>query len=238
MKNSKFFLAFALFTLSLTTYSQNGFIEIEVKDSVKLKATSIEYIVSLEEDYDLYAVDEEEVVEDVKSNELKTKAAQKIKLNNVETFLKNQKYKYVSLADSSFETNNKTKLLFNSNDLGFSVTVSSVEELKKLSGEIKKMDGISGTIGTVKYEDQSVYNDQLIKSIIEKSKSKAQNIAKFANLTLGKIIEIREIKEVDNASYNFFEMIMKLQTKNKFNMYSNSFDHNYVKAMIVKFKAE
>ena len=38
-------------------------------------------------------------------NEIKVKNAQKMKLNNLETFLKNKKYKYTSLSESNLETN-------------------------------------------------------------------------------------------------------------------------------------
>ncbi|HSD13585.1 MAG TPA: SIMPL domain-containing protein [Flavobacterium sp.] len=235
MKNTKILFAFVLLTLSFVSYSQNGFIEIEVRDSVKLKPISIDYILSVEENYEEEAVSAlEEVSEDSKSDELKAKAQEKIKLNNLETFLKKNKYKYISLTDSSFETGNKSRVYFEG---GYSVTVSSVEELKKLTTEIKKMQDIAGYVGTVKYEEPNIYEDQLLKSLLEKAKIKAQKIATLANINLGKIIEIREVKEVDNSSYNFFQQIMKLSGKNKHNLV-NSFTNNYVKALVIKFKAE
>lgn len=234
MKNVKIIFAFVLLTLSFVSYSQDGSIEIEVRDSVKLKPISIDYILSVEENYEEAVSVTEDVSEDTKSNELKAKADEKIKFNNLETFLKKNKYKYISLSDSGFETGNHSRPYF---DGGFSVTVSSVEELKKLSTEIKKMQDIGGYIGTIKYEEPSIYEDQLLKSLVEKAKIKAQKIATLANINLGKILEIREVKEVDNTSYNFFQQIMKLSSKNKRNPV-NSFTSNYVKALVIKFKAE
>ena len=46
-----FILAFILAPISI--FSQNGSIEVEVIDSVQIKATSFEYILTLEDDYEL-----------------------------------------------------------------------------------------------------------------------------------------------------------------------------------------
>lgn len=227
-----FILAFILAPISI--FSQNGSIEVEVIDSVQIKATSFEYILTLEDDYESYAVEEFE--EDVKMNEIKVKNAQKMKLNNLETFLKNKKYKYTSLSESNLETNNKFNI-FKVND-GFRVSLATFEELKKLSIEVKELDKVSGTIGKTTYQDKSQFEEELIKKLIEKAKIKAQTIAKYSNLTLGKIIEIKETKEVDNANFNFMDMIMKLDKKRNFNLASDVQNSNYTKAIVVKFKAD
>lgn len=225
-------LAFLLAPISI--FSQSGSIEVEVIDSVQVKATSFEYILTLEDDYESFAFEEGE--EDVKMKELKNKNTKKTKLNDLETFLKNKKYKYTSLSESNLETNNKYNI-FKSND-GFKISVSSFEELKKLSSEVKELDKVSGTIGKTTYQDKSQFEEELIKRLIEKAKTKAQTIVKYSNLTLGKIIEIKETKEVDNANFNFIDMIMKLDKTRNFNLTSDIQNSNYTKAIVVKFKAD
>lgn len=223
----------ALLLISFTAFSQNGFIEIEVIDSVQIKATSFEYVVALEEDYDVYVEDAEA---DENINEMKAKNQDKIRLTTLENFLKNNKYTYVSLSDSSYEVNGRNNL-FRMSSNGFKVTLSSVDALKKFASEIREMTKVTGTISKINYDTKSVQEEELFKKLIEKGKTKAQSLAKLSNLTLGKIIEIREVKEVENANFNFMDMIMKLDKKRNFGMASDIQNSNHTKALVIKFVA-
>ena len=233
MKLFKTIILSAFVFLPIAVFSQNGFIEIETRDSVQLKAVSFEYAVSLEEDYETYA-EQGEASDEI--NEMKNKNIQKMKLSDLENFLKSKKYSYTSLADSSFDVKRSRLNLFGSTE-GFKVSLKSVAELKKLSSELKEMDKVAGTIVSTNYEDESQYEAPLLKRIIDKAKVKAQLIASNTNQVLGKIVEVREVKESENANINFMDLIMKYSNKNKFNM-SNEQTKTYYKAFVVKFRAD
>ncbi|MES2747418.1 MAG: hypothetical protein V4648_03515, partial [Bacteroidota bacterium] len=109
----------ALTLLPFVTFSQTGFIEIEVRDSVQIKATSFEYVIALEEDYNMVV---EDIEADENINEMKSKNQEKMRLNTLENFLKNNKYNYISLADSNYEVNGKNNLFRMNN--GFKLTLS------------------------------------------------------------------------------------------------------------------
>ncbi len=233
MKILKNVFFIALMLLSFTAFSQNGFIEVEVIDSVQVKATSFEYIVALEEDYETYVEDAEA---DQNINEMKVKNQDKMRLTTLENFLKNNKYMYASLSDSNYEINGKNNL-FRMNSNGFMVTLPSLEALKKIASEIKEMTKVTGTISKINYDTKSIQEEELLKKLIEKGKIKAQSIAKLSNLTLGKILEVREVKQVENANFNFMDMIMKLDKKRNFGLASDIQNSNHTKALVIKFTA-
>lgn len=219
--------------LSFNAFSQNGFIEVEVIDSVQVKATSFEYLVALEEDYETYIEDAEA---DENINEMKVKNQNKMRLATLEGFLKTNKYAFVSLSDSSYEVNGRNNLYRMSAE-GFKVSLSSVDALKKFVTEIKSMSKVTGTISKINYDTKSIQEEELLKKLIEKGKIKAQSIAKISNLTLGKILEVREVKQVENANFNFMDMIMKLDKKRNFGMASDIQNSNHTKALVIKFSA-
>jgi len=221
-------------SLPIAVFSQNGFIEIETRDSVQLKAVSFEYAVTLEEDYEAYG-EQAETTDDI--NEMKNKDIQKMKLTDLENFLKNKKYSYTSLTDSNFDIKKSRLNLFGSTE-GFKISLKSVEELKKLTSELKQMDKVAGTIVNTNYEDESQYETSLLKRVIDKAKGKAQLIASNTNQILGKIIEVREVKESENANLNFMDLILKYSNKTKFNMSNETQTKTYYKAFIIKFKAD
>lgn len=234
MKTLKTLLTLITLFSSTLFYAQNGFIEIEVTDSISLKAISYEYTISTEKDY--YGVVEEVDYEaDENINKMKSENKEKMALTNAETFLKNNKFKYESLENSNYNINS-TRFGFNLDTNGFKVFVSSIADLKKIATELKGAEGITGTISKVNYEDSKSFEDALIKSVIDKGKVKAQKIASFSGLTLGKIIEIKEKDSF--AGDDFMSMIQSLQKLGKNWLENNVLSKSYSKTYIIKFKAE
>ena len=80
-------------------YAQNGFIEIEVRDSVSLKAISYEYNIMATNSFD---VDMEDYEDNENINKMKSKNKEKMALSTIETFLKDNKYNYKSLNDTNY----------------------------------------------------------------------------------------------------------------------------------------
>lgn len=214
-------------------YAQNGFIEIEVRDSVSLKAISYEYTIVAVQDY---AVDIDDYEADENINKMKSNNKEKMALSTVETFLKNNKFTFESLNDANYSIgSNKYGYDFTSE--GFKVFVNSVSDLKKITNELKGTSGISGSVTKVNYEENSKYEDVLLKKIIEQSKVKAQKIASLSGLTLGKIIEVKESKESSGDS--FMNIMMQLQRLGKNNWPATDMESTSLsKSFVVKFKAD
>ena len=214
-------------------YAQNGFIEIEVRDSVSLKAISYEYTIMAVQDY---AVDIDDYEADENINKMKSNNKEKMALSTVETFLKNNKFTFESLNDANYSIgSNKYGYDFTSE--GFKVFVNSVSDLKKITNELKGTSGISGSVTKVNYEENSKYEDVLLKKIIEQSKVKAQKIASLSGLTLGKIIEVKESKESSGDS--FMNIMMQLQRLGKNNWPATDMESTSLsKSFVVKFKAD
>jgi len=228
-----------LFLISYTGFSQSGFIEVEVSDVVLLKATSFEYAVTIGNDYSYGMPDIDTVATDYNEdiNEAKQKANQKMRLNELETFLKQKKYNYSSLSESNLEVKGLSQSIYGSAE-GYKVKVASLDQLKKLIGEIKEMNNINGSILDTTFEDGATYDTVLLKKLIDKAKSEAQLIASSTNQVLGKIIEVKEMKEAENSNLNFMDMIMKLSVKSKLLLNQDVPTKNYYKGYTVKFKTE
>jgi uncharacterized protein YggE len=214
-------------------YAQNGFIEIEVRDSVSLKAISYEYNIVTSNNFEI-GVDDYEADENI--NKMKSHNKEKMALSTIETFLKNNKFTYESLTDSNYNIGSSI-YGFDMTSEGYKVFVSSLTDLKKIANELKGAEGISGSVTKVNYEESSKYEDMLLTKIISQSKVKAEKIASLSGLTLGKIIEVKESKESGDES--FMNMIMQLQRigKNSWpaaNMESTSYSKSY----LIKFKAD
>jgi hypothetical protein len=233
MKTSK--LLFAIITILSSTlfYAQNGFIEIEVTDSISLKAISYEYTITAENSYGVVVEEDYEADENI--NKMKSDNKEKMALANIENFLKNNKFNYESLDKNNYNINSN-KFGFNFDSNGFKVFVNSTADLKKIATELKGAEGITGTVSKVNYEDSKNYEDALIKSTIDKGKVKAQKLALSSGLTLGKIIEIKENENF--MGDDFFSMIKSLQKLGK-NWFQNDVESkSYSKSYIIKFKAE
>jgi hypothetical protein len=231
MKTIKILIVVFLFPIFVN--AQSGSIEIEVKDSIEVKATSFEYLVKLEEDYDSVdeITEEDSVVQQVKLNDLN-----KMKNNQLEMYLKNNKFSYRSSVDFSYEVNTGFARRYQKD--GFIVSIPDEAGLKKISKDIREMKNVSGTINAIKYEDNPKSEEILLKKLIEKAKVKAQYIATISNLTLGKIIEIKELSTIENSNNNFMDMIMKLQRKTNFNMSDDIKNSSIQKSIIVRFKVD
>lgn len=235
MKLKSAFYLLPLLIFPLSSFSQSGYIEVEVSESVVLKPLSFEYALTVGNDYDLDAVAEEatETEYDEDINLVKRKANQKKKLNELENFLKLKKYSYTPL-DASMEVNKLD--IFGSSE-GFKVKVNSVEALQKLVAEIKDMKHIDGAIAETTFEDSAAHDAPLLKKIIEKAKSEAQAIAAGTNLTLGKIIEVKEIQESQNSNQNFIDLMKELSSR-RYTWGKLTLNKVYSKGYVIKFKAD
>jgi hypothetical protein len=218
---------------SLTIKAQTKFIEIEVNDTILLKPISFKVTVTIEEDMAAgmdYSDDENE-----ESNQLKIDSYKKNKAAEIENLLTSNNFKF----SNTISNDNFLGMPRNNKNLGFTVSLSSVAELKSLEVKLKTIDKIETNIFETIYEDGSKYDEILYKRILAKAKIKANYITSNSGLTLGVINEIRENHSGLNAQ-NPMEDYTKLITNmmSKFQSGLNSDRKEYKKSYIFKYEVK
>jgi hypothetical protein len=218
---------------SLTIQAQTKFIEIEVNDTILLKPISFKVTVTIEEDMAAgmnYSDDENE-----ESNQLKIDSYKKNKASEIENLLTSNNFKF----SNTISNDNFLGMPRNNKNLGFTVSLSSVAELKNLEVKLKTIDKIETNIFETIYEDGSKYDEILYKRILAKAKIKANYITSNSGLTLGVINEIRENHSGLNTQ-NPMEDYTKLITNmmSKFQSGLNSDRKEYKKSYIFKYEVK
>lgn len=219
---------------SLSIYSQNKFIEIEVNDTILLKPTSFEVAISIKEESPYGGIYNDD--EDTETSQLKADSFKKNKSTEIEKFLKSKNYKFSSgnSGDSFMGISMKN------DNQGFIVSISSVVELKKLETDIKSIDKIETNIVKTTYEDGTKYDDLLYKKILVKAKTKANIITSNSSLILGSIFEIRDnlvtvsSNPMEDYTKLMAEMMSKMQNKSGLNPEKKEYKKSYIFKFEVK----
>jgi hypothetical protein len=209
-------------------FGQSGLIELEIKDSVRIKPINFEYNVQISESkYTGY--DENGAVG---MDSAKIKMLEKYK--DLQLFLENKNYKIRPLNNAEFQIYDFAGFW----KLGFAVALKTSKELEKLTTELKTLDFITGSVGEIEYGDKELDEKRLFTKILEKAKRKGQMIAGLTGQKLGKIIEFREGKEVDNISVNIKDVYLSsLQNKN-WDVVKNILFGQEWKTVVIKFSTE
>ena len=208
--------------------AQNGFIEIEIKDSLRIKPIKFEYDVQISESkFSSY-----------EENALIVKDSAKIKMQEkyqeLELFLKNRKYKIRPLNNSEFQIHDFAGFW----KYGFAVELQTSKELEKLTTELKTLDFINGSVGEIEFGDYELYEKKLFAKILEKSKIKGQMIAELTGQKLGRIIEFREGKEAENVSINIRDIYLSALQEKNWDVNKNILFGHHWKTVIIKFSTE
>ena len=222
-----------LFFISLTIQAQTKFIEIEVNDTILLKPISFKVAITIEEDMTLgmnYSDDENE-----ESNLIKADSYKKNKAAEIENILKLNNFKY----SNSISNENFMTIARNNKNFGFTVSLSSVEELKNLEAKLKTIEKIESNISETIYEEGFKYDDVLFKRILAKAKTKATIITNNSGLTLGMIYEIRDnhvVLDTQNPLDDYTKLLSTMM--NKFQSGLNSDKKEYKKSFIFKYEVK
>ena len=101
------------------------------------------------------------------------------------------------------------------------------------------MDYISGSVGEIEYGDTELSEKRLFSKILAKAKRKGQMIADLTGQKLGKIIELKEGKDLDeNISLSYgAAYLSSLQNKN-WDVSKNILYGHQWKTVMIKFSAE
>lgn len=216
--------------LIVTTFGfgQNGFIEIEVKDSIRVKPIKLEYNVQINDSKFLKYDDKSGVNQD------STKIKMSEKYKDLEMFLKSKKYNIRPLNNSNYQIHSYIGFW----KYGYAVTLENSEDLEKLTSELKNLDYITGSLGEIEYEENELLEKRLFNKILIKAKNKATMIAELSGFKLGRIIEFKESKEIDDININIMDIYINASQNRKLNMNENIDFGLRWKTVVIKFKAE
>jgi len=184
MKKLLFALLFANACLS------QGFIEVEVRDTLMLKPQSYQYKISVNDvpnaapapapDMDSIVASAQESVYD--ADYLSDR------ISGLEKFLKKNRYDFIKSRNytvTDYYHGNQTVA-------NYLVKLKSSKNLDELVDAIDKMYGISGMLIEITYDTSDATEAKLTQKIISKAKAKAEFIASQTNQKLGPVIEFRE----------------------------------------------
>ena len=224
----KLFLLFIL--ISAAGFSQNKFIEVEVRDTIALIPESFEYILEVHNNSPV-VIDEDE-----NYNYDPIAEREKYKANSIilEQLLKSQKYNYSSLEDSNYSIGGFSYLSNN----GLIVYLKTRNDILKLKDLVSSLNFVSGSVGKVFYANEFTAEDTLIKKLIAKAKQKANLIASSSGLKLGAVIEVREVKEMDNFMYNLHDTYAVVGSGQSLSMRGDTLTGSLSKALVIKFAAQ
>jgi len=216
--------------LLVTTFgfAQNGFIEIEVKDSIRVKPIKLEYNVQIN-DSKFLKYDEKSGV-----NQDSTKIKMLEKYKELELFFKSKKYNIRPLNNSNYQIHSYIGFW----KYGYSVILENSEDLQKLTSELKNLDYITGSLGEIEYEESELLEKRLFNKILIKAKNKATMIAELSGLKLGRIIEFKESKEIDDFNLNIMDIYINASQGRKLSINKNIIFGQKWKTVVIKFKAE
>ncbi|WP_157811879.1 hypothetical protein [Tenacibaculum sp. SZ-18] len=223
MKKSVFF---GILFLSSLCYAQNGFIEVEVKDTIRSKVLKYEYsleILNTTNEVNFVQTGSKTKKERIneKKNELKEK---------IEDILKKGKYIYRKPVNYNSLVNS-----YNFSDKAFIITIKNKQELQRTYNLFKDFEDVNISLEETFFKDDKDSEKRLFKKLLQKAKNKALMIAELSDLKLGKVQEVKEVKEIDNLSFNIMDFYINTNM-NKSS--SKSFFTNQSKAIVVKFIAE
>ena len=215
------------FTISLS-FGQNGFIEIEIKDSIRLKPVKFEYNVQMSES--------KFIRHDMKTgfNQDSTKLIMNEKYKELEMFLMKRKYKIRPLNNSKYQIHQYVGFW----KYGFAVELQNSNDLEKLTSELKTLDYISGSVGEIDYDENELSEKRLVQKILDKAKVKANMIAEMTGLKLGRIIEFKEVKGIENLDVNIKDIYLAIAQNRQWDVNKNTLFGYKWRTAIIKFETK
>lgn len=221
----------ALFFISAISFAQGKFIEVEVRDTLMLPPLNFEYVINITDvGVDTLAV----AADDYAYNPKDMREKYNKKAEEIKKLLKSKKYNFKDLRDSNYELNSMSFY----HESGFVVSLENLEDLRNLKKILSGYDYVTASVGEVFYYDESTVEQMLIKRLIEKALRKARLIASETGLKLGKIMEVKEVKEVDNFSFNIMDTYFVSEKRKRLSTNDGSLKTSVSKAMVIKFSVD
>lgn len=221
-------LTYAFLLFSTIVIGQNGFIQVEVRDSIRIDPISFTYEIYVDDSKFLRYAEDGTRNDDEARNKLQEK------YKELGTILRSKGYQIKNLNKENYELHSYVGFI----NLGYSVTLKNTKELDTLLVELKKLDFVRASMGDFELPDESISDKRLFKKLIEKASQKATTIATLSKLKLGRVIEFKEVPEIDNLTFNIMDMYVKPQTKRTFGGKQGVVYTQKWKTVLIKFVAE
>ena len=224
MKNNVILLlTFVVFGFG-TTFAQEKFIEVMVKDTVSLKPISYEYQISsgLKFEYDY------------ENPNSKNEFSEKLKQSEEKIISLLKKWKYGYRLSGNPEVNFAKELTDKNN---YMVKINDSIEKEEFKRRMIQ-EGIDFYITEIKYEDKETKIREIYTRLLIKAKERASLIAELSGRKLGEIIEISESKSEFGIITSFIENFAYSRSNGGS---STSFQFNagvLEKSILVKYSAE
>ena len=213
---------------TLLNFGQNKFIEVEVRDTIKLKPLKYLYNVKVENS-GLINYDEKNF-DYKKSQKIIDSISKDLKVE-----LTKLGYKPMSTNDMNFDVGGYSNI----GSEGYMIELENTSQIDKLRNEIKNISYASGHLLDTIYQNRELFTLKIFEKLTKKAKEKAKMIAQFSGIKLGRIIEYREVKEIDNLSFNLMELIIKSQSRLGWSsIIPNDSKGVFSKAIVAKFEGK
>lgn len=204
MKNLFFTL---LFLTSLTTFAQENFIEVAVRDTIMMKPISFTYQVTVDQT-NLAGADTGQGIDLNNFDARNVSAASDLKLKEIEKFLLKKGYAPKLI---SKDRSHSVTAIFSRNGPGYEVTLKTKAQQDKLEKEIQELTSVKGETGAMQYGDESIYDGALYKKLIDKARKKATTLAGLSGFKLGKIASVAEEAPKEDAATELTTLIAKMR---------------------------
>ncbi len=218
---------YLLLLASSFSFSQSGFIEVEVRDTIKLSPTKILFNITIDQS-SVYRAEVAKEYDPIKAKEMTNS-----KLLEIEKFLNDNNYTFHKIGESNFQIRNSLSSWNN----GFTVTMKTINKLEKLVKDLRMFNFIDASVTKVEHKENDDFNKRLFEKLVSKAKDKANTIAQLTNLKVGSIIEVKEVKEIDNLNFSIMDLMLTNNGANSLHNSKNIYSTKS-KAIIVKFKTE
>ncbi len=220
-------IVFVTLLFSALMHGQSKFIEIEVRDSIRIQPLSFEYHI---------VVDDSRIVryeEDGTRNDKEARVKLIEKYKELGEFLKTKGYQFRNLNRDNYEIMSYVGFA----KMGYAVILKNANELDQLSQELKYLDYIRASLGEFELPDEDELEKRLFKKLLDKAQRKAETIAELSQMKLGRILEFREVPEIDNLSFNIMDIYVANKMRGEFDSQNGDLLAQRWKAIMVKYEA-
>jgi|GEM_PF-2092647 len=236
--------------ISLVSFGQNKFIEVEVTDTISLQPLRFQCNLYLDTySYDDVVVEVEPVSIDGAADATPAEAV--VAEDNYDAYdplaaeekAKNKLQMFKMLLESNkfrVEPLNESKTKFSerrgSTTYGYTIIVSSDQELQRLRNLVANRVDVTASVVVLEYADELKAEEQLIKKLINKAKVRATAIGANSGLKVGKILEVKEGKRSSEISVS--ELYTQILKMGNYGQENNDLGGSITKTFVVKFAAE
>ena len=228
----KFILLLIIVALSARANAQSASNTIQITVSEKVELAAVEYVYTVANhgfnlgdiygelyNFDEYEDDDEEYNYEYneEENEYETIQRKRKSISEIAGLLQKAKFVCTIIDDSSFEVDASEDEGDEKNDPQqlIEIRVKSLEELRRLSAEVAKIEDAYGQVTDVLFENLSTKYDAVYPTLMNAAKLKAKALASAANKSVGDVIQIEEGSEETSIFggqwENYMEQLMSMR---------------------------